>query len=536
MKTNKNIIVFVILVMFSIISCGKNSSDSTGAGGPGDSGSIAPEAIAVWAFPDGVSIPYRDDNNDIIAENINIGVVAYHSTGIDQIEFTVNGSTTYVTNETVNPKTGEYEYVLNLDPTTLAVDGEYTISAVAYPNSGTIRSLPALKIQKDTASHNILYVGAGGYSTIDAACQAAEGGDIIKVQAGTYALPDQTGYSFTKYSTIMPDGNDNVEIMSGSLRSSYIKFKNVTFNLTSSAIDAIISSQHTHFWFDGCTSIGFGKDAADNNASAFRFYNSSEYAVIENCIIHDASLGATLSAGNYIVRHNHVYDVTADGFGYNGSNFLITNNTIHNNHLPPGGDQHCDFISSNEGANQVILRNNTCYNGHHQGLKMGAYHDFRSQPYSNIAIVNNLLAKVADSAVNIQLLNTGQTYDNILIEHNTVWNGSNVFLIRDDYNFTYPAIISNITVRNNIFGPNTVASYSYTEDKAVLDYNCFNIGNPSGPNSVTGNPLFENEVNWNFVLQGSSPAKNRGNYFSNIKYDINWNPRNLTNPSMGAYE
>lgn len=167
---------------------------------------------------------------------------------------------------------------------------------------------------------------------------------------------------------------------------------------------------------------------------------------------------------------------------------------------------------------------------------MGAYHDFRSQPYSNIAIVNNLLAKVADSAANIQLLNTGQTYDNILIEHNTVWNGSNVFLIRDDDNFTYPAMISNITVRNNIFGPNPVASYSYSEDKAVMDYNCFNNGNPSGPNSITGDPLFENEGNWDFVLQGSSPAKNRGKYFSNIKYDINWNLRNSTNPSMGAYE
>ena len=531
MKIKKSmIVVFLLICMFFVHSCGGNDSGSEG------SGSGAAEAIALWAFPDGVSIPYRDDNNDIIAGNFNIGVVAYHSNGIDRIQFTVNGTTTDVTDETLNPETGEYEYVFNLDPATLAADGEYTMTAVAYPNNGTARTLPDLTIQKDTAPHNILYVGPGGYSTIDAACQAAEGGDIIKVSSGTYALPDQTGYDFSKYATIMPDGNDYVEVTSGSLRSSYLKFKNVTFDLTSSETDAIISSQYTHFWFDGCMSIGFGKDAADNNASAFRFYNSSEHVVIENCTIHDASLGATLSAGHYIVRKNHVYDVTADGFGYNGSNILISNNTIHNNHLPPGGDQHCDFISSNDGADQVIIRNNTCYNGHHQGLKMGAYHDFRPQPYSNIAIVNNLLAKVADSAVNIQLLNTGQTYDNILIEHNTVWNGSNVFLIRDDDNFTYPAMISNITVRNNIFGPNSVASYSYTEDKAVLDYNCFNNGNPSGPNSITGDPLFENESNWNFVLLGSSPAKNRGKYVSNIKYDINWNPRNLINPSMGAYE
>jgi hypothetical protein len=69
-----------------------------------------------------------------------------------------------------------------------------------------------------------------------------------------------------------------------------------------------------------------------------------------------------------------------------------------------------------------------------------------------------------------------------------------------------------------------------------IDYNCYSAGTATGPNSVAGDPQFENSGNWNFVLNGSSPAKNRGNYFSNVKYDINWNPRNLTNPSMGAYE
>jgi hypothetical protein len=179
MKTKKTIIALAIVISaFLINSCGSNDN------GNEDSGSVATEAIALWAFPDGVSIPYRDDNNDIIAGNINIGIVAYHATGIEQIQFTVNGTTTYVANETLNPETSEYEYVLSLDPTTLAVDGEYTITAVAYPNSGAARTLPELTIQKDTAAHSILYVGPGGYSTIDAACQAAEGGDIIKVRVG----------------------------------------------------------------------------------------------------------------------------------------------------------------------------------------------------------------------------------------------------------------------------------------------------------------------------------------------------------------
>ncbi len=164
----------------------------------------------------------------------------------------------------------------------MAADGEYSITAVAHPNHGTSTTLPILKIWKDTASHDVLHVGGGGYATIHTACQAASGGDIIKVGSGAFDLPDQTGYNFSKYVTIMPEASASVVINSGSLRSSYLKFEGVTFDLSSSVTDAVISSEFTHFWFDDCTAIGFGKDDPNNNAAAFRFYNSSEYVVIEN--------------------------------------------------------------------------------------------------------------------------------------------------------------------------------------------------------------------------------------------------------------
>jgi hypothetical protein len=517
-------LVMSLLLIFS--ACGGGSDRPGGA--DNDGGSSGPGAIAVWAYPDGASIPYRDDDNHVVAGDVHIGVVAYHSSGIAQVEFILNNVTTYVSNETVNPETGEYEFVLTLDPAALAVDGEYAMTAVAHPNDGASTTPPTLKIWKDTASHDVLYVGGAGYATIHAACQAAGGGDIIKVESGTYALPDQTGYNFSKYVTIMPEAGADVVISSGSLRSSYLKFEGVTFDLSSSATDAVISSQYTHFWFDECTAIGFGKDEPTNDVAAFRFYNASEYVVIENSTIHDTSLGATLSTGNYIFRNNHVYDVTADGIGYDGHDILISNNWIHDNRLPAGGSQHCDFISSNSGGDQVVLRNNTCYSGSHQGIKMGGYMDGRDQPYSNVAIVNNLFAKVVDSAVNIQFLNVGQRYRNVLVEHNTFWNGSNVFLVRDN------AILEDIVVRNNIFGPNVVSSYSLSE--LYMDYNCFNNGVASGAHSVTGDPQFMNEGNWNFDLEATSPAKAKGFYFSNIAYDIDWDLRSATTPTMGAYE
>lgn len=504
------------------------SACNGGSGGSGEGGSSEPKAIAVWAYPDGVSIPYRDDDNHVVAGEVNIGVVAYHSSGIARVEFVLNHVTTVVSNETLNPETGEYEFALTLDPASLAGDGEYSIAAVAYPNAGASTTLPPLKVHKDTAGHDVLYVGGGGYATLHAACQAAGGGDIIKVRSGAYALPDQTGYNFSTYVTIMPDAAANVVIQAGSLRSSYLKFVGVTFDLSSAVTDAIISSQYTHFWFDDCTAVGFGKDEPANDTAAFRFYNSSEYVVIENSEIHDSALGATLTAGNYIFRNNHVYEVTSDGIGYDGDNILISNNLIHDNLIPDGGSQHCDFISSNTSGDQIVLRNNTCYNGSHQGIKMGGYMDGRDQPYSNVAIVNNLFAKVVDSAVNIQFLNFGQRYSNVLVEHNTFWNGSNVFLVRDN------AILEAIVVRNNIFGPNAVSSYSLPQ--LDMDYNCFNSGVASGSHSVTGDPQFIGEESWNFDLEATSPAIGKGYDFSNITYDINWALRSTTTPTMGAYE
>jgi hypothetical protein len=57
-------------------------------------------------------------------------------------------------------------YVLTLDPSTLPADREYTITAVAYPNDGTATTLPDLKIQKDTASHNVLYTCTRKYECL----------------------------------------------------------------------------------------------------------------------------------------------------------------------------------------------------------------------------------------------------------------------------------------------------------------------------------------------------------------------------------
>jgi hypothetical protein len=170
------------------------------------------------------------------------------------------------------------------------------------------------------------------------------------------------------------------------------------------------------------------------------------------------------------------------------------------------------------------------YNGDHQGIKFGAGLPVRKD-FLNIAVVNNLLALGANGTVNMRFENTSRDihFDNVLVEHNTIWDGTSMFIIEPDPD------ANNMVVRNNIYGPKSVDDMSMFS-QFDIDYNCYSAGTATGPNSVTGDPQFENSGDWNFALNGSSPAKNRGNYFSNVKYDINWNSRNLTNPSMGAYE
>ncbi len=90
-------------------------------------------AIAVWAYPD----------SNTVTGTIRVGVVAYHSTGIDRVVFSVDdGATTTVTAMTQNPDSldwngeQEYEYVYTIDTTALS-DASHTVQATAYGDRPT---------------------------------------------------------------------------------------------------------------------------------------------------------------------------------------------------------------------------------------------------------------------------------------------------------------------------------------------------------------------------------------------------------------
>lgn len=75
-----------------------------------------------------------------------------------------------------------------------------------------------------------------------------------------------------------------------------------------------------------------------------------------------------------------------------------------------------------------------------------------------------------------------------------------------------------------------------------MDFNLYTENNPPtntmNSNSVMGDPAFTSagSPDWNYSIQSASDAKENGDPDLKIRYDINWDPRNTSDPSIGAYE
>lgn len=82
------------------------------------------------------------------------------------------------------------------------------------------------------------------------------------------------------------------------------------------------------------------------------------------------------------------------------------------------------------------------------------------------------------------------------------------------------------------FGYNITHCLLKTKNFANQDF----INNPSYKNILNQNPEFENTADKKFFLKANSSAKGQGQVISGISIDIEDNPRNNLNPTIGAYE
>jgi hypothetical protein len=139
--------------------------------------------------------------NQTFSSLFNVGVVAFHSNGIKEVDFSVNGGAwVKVTSMTLNPQTantsgvgnqnpGVVEYWATLDASTFAADGQIQVRAVAYPTNGQALVLSPLNLNANglgTLNQRYVYVSpSGNDATAD----------------GTIAHPYQTLLAAATYNT-----------------------------------------------------------------------------------------------------------------------------------------------------------------------------------------------------------------------------------------------------------------------------------------------------------------------------------------------
>jgi hypothetical protein len=342
--------LFAVLFVFAttaIINCGCSS----GSKETDDSQTPLPhQPIAVWAYPD----------SNTVRGTVYIGVVAYYSRGIKSVNIGIdNGRMTSITEETMNPDTGEYEFVLTLDTTTLN-DGSHTIQAAAVPEeNGTTKKLTEITLfVANNKEFNTWYVdcsapddsGDGSRSapwrTLGRALGTewetyndphADSGDLVLLLNDTceYDLPEGSYGDFEQYVTIGPETGVDPALGGGVIRSPFLKIENVRMGYAYGGGIAIYAH---HVWFNNCSYTGAGRIWVDtiNRDEAVRSRNTSgagaflsHDVVIENFTVTEANQGISMiGVGNYIVRGCDISHQNGDGMKFMGDNVLFSGNSI----------------------------------------------------------------------------------------------------------------------------------------------------------------------------------------------------------------
>ncbi|RMD45639.1 DUF1565 domain-containing protein, partial [Candidatus Pacearchaeota archaeon] len=308
-------------------------------------------AIATWAFVD----------SQIVSGTRYVGVVAYHSSGIQKVDFSVdNGPVTSVTSETKNPETGEYEYVFVLDTTKLTDQAKHNISATVYPKNGIPDKLDDLTIWVyQNPQFNSWYVDqvigsdanpgtkAAPFKTFNKAASMSRGGDTIFLGDGDYILNSQNFTKHDKYITITKWPGKKPVVRGvragkadGVFLTSFIKIEGLEFNLSHLTgyknYPIFRDYGNRDIWIKGNYIYG-PRDSSVFYGTGFMF-DGSKWVTLEDNVAHDindffnygdnvATYEAIRSA-NAIVRNNTLYEITQDFFQTMGKRMLITGNRL----------------------------------------------------------------------------------------------------------------------------------------------------------------------------------------------------------------
>ena len=245
--------------------------------------------------------------NQIINEQTDIGVLAFHVNGIDRVEIAVDGGAAVeLTTRAFNPRTGVDEFFIRLDPDEFDVASHPAeLRATIYPlNAGQVITLDPLPMLINHQKQEVWCAEWGSDTTGDGTpgnpfrqpqealrrFQSNAGGNaaigvcdglLVNLMAGDYAA---TGgalpYPSTEHSWLTIQGDPSVDASDvritsgGGIRTKFIRFANLTFQKTMVPSRVLPGGEKQRLWLDETVSIGEGPWEQMDPLAANSFYSS----------------------------------------------------------------------------------------------------------------------------------------------------------------------------------------------------------------------------------------------------------------------
>ena len=357
------------------------------------------------------TVPYQT-----VTDKLNVGVVAFHNSGIDRVAFSVNGGAWVDVREmTLNPQTGVVEYWATLDASQFSKDGNVEVRAIAYPKVGIARVLQGADVSSNGSNPMFLNVNKNGtlpslvryvattgsdstgdgsdakpFATIARAAQdigtdsgtgTADGGTIY-LKSGNYQLASVGVATNNRWLTIAAApgvARGAVQITSAAtaagLNTKLVRFLNLTVHgsSTSKVLTNTIGLNGS-LWVDHSDVIGPGQTTAQGTYGWYAQYlTDSNISQMRDGIAGD------------ITRNVKMFNIGSDAFS--GSYLVVNSSVVDLDRLSTSF--HPDVYQVYPSANNVILYGvDATTNVEAQGIFVGAGCTLTDAAFVNVRIDN----------------------------------------------------------------------------------------------------------------------------------------------------
>ncbi len=392
------------------------------------------KTIAQWD-----AVPFQT-----ISGTFRIGVVAFHHSGIDRVEFSAFGGKPVIVKEaSINPRTGVSEYWIALNADDFP-DGDLPLRATAYAVNGVTRELTPLPLQIVRHTQDLpLYVSPNGsdenegsethpLKTIAAAIDKVhDGGKIILNDKGTYpftsARINPNLSNNRRWITILArPGLDRSEVLIAPEQRTRIlphirllRWQGVTFDFKT--ISQYYPDNNQHVWFNHCRWIDSAGWLAKHPAPHLAPIRTLQYiggSYVTDCIAENMLYGFVEQS---LVRNCTARRISGDVF----QNSLFVVNSIIDTVDGTLLEHHSDLFQYFGHMENLIVYNVSAF-----GIRQtqNFFFGHKKSSFTNCAFVN-VMVENSDSGPTLCQLSSDCV--NVLFAH--ISNPGQSWIFREDH-------------------------------------------------------------------------------------------------------